>query len=236
MKAKIGILASVDAERAGAVLHTYVHSIEASGGLPLLIPYVKSKELLKEALAFCDGFLFTGGGDADPALYGEVTSPHCGKIEPLRDELDFASLEYALASGSPILGICRGIQILNVALGGTLYQDIPTEYKTEICHSQTNGLHAYSHSVKIEKDTPLYSLVGACEMPSNSFHHQAIKDLGSGLIPMAYADDGIIEAVYSRENAFIRGYQWHPERLFDADDRHKKIFEEFIAACEQNKS
>lgn len=233
MKPKIAIFASVDAERAAAVLHTYIHSIEQAGGLPLLIPYVENKELLNDIITLCDGFLFTGGGDLDPSLFGEALSPHCGKIEPLRDELDFASINLALASGKPILGICRGIQVLNVALGGTLYQDIPTEYKTEICHSQTNGLHAYSHSVHIEKESPLYSLLGVAEMPANSFHHQAIKTLGRGLVPMAFAEDGIIEAVYSTEHPFIRAYQWHPERLFDADEHHKKIFSDFITACKE---
>jgi len=231
MQPKIAIFASVDAERAAAVLHTYIHSIEESGGLPILIPYVKNKKLLDNVIALCDGFLFTGGGDLDPTLFGEALPPHCGKIEPLRDELDFAAISRTLVSGKPILGICRGIQVLNVALGGTLYQDIPTEYKTEICHSQTNGLHAHSHSVQIEKNTPLYSLLGVPKMPANSFHHQAIKVLGQGLVPMAFAEDGIIEAVYSTEHPFIRAYQWHPERLYDIDIHHKKIFDEFIQMC-----
>ena len=231
MQPKIAIFASVDAERAGAVLHTYVHSIEEAGGLPLLIPYMKHSALLDEVTDLCDGFLFTGGGDLDPNFFGEPTSPHCGKIEPLRDEWDFASAHRALTSGKPILGICRGIQVLNVALGGTLYQDIPTEYKTEIFHSQTNGLHAYSHSIRIVEGSPLHALLGKSEIKGNSFHHQAIKALGRGLVPCAYAEDGIIEAVYSVEHPYLRAYQWHPERLFDADLYHKKIFSEFVGAC-----
>ena len=231
MTPKIAIFASVDGERAAAVLHTYIHSIEQSGGLPLLIPYVKNKALLKEAIALCDGVLFTGGGDADPTLYGEEILPECGKIEPMRDELDMDALRIALSQKKPILGICRGIQMINIALGGSLYQDIPSQYQTEIPHSQTTGLHAYSHSVQIVKDTPLYSLLQENEIPANSFHHQAIKALGRGLVPMAYAPDGIIEAVYSTEHPFIRAYQWHPERLFDADEHHKKIFSEFVGAC-----
>ena len=231
MTPKIAIFASVDGERAAMVLHTYIHSIEQSGGLPLLVPYVKNKALLKEAIALCDGVLFTGGGDADPTLYGEEILPECGKIEPMRDELDIDALRIALSQKKPILGICRGIQMINIALGGNLYQDIPSQYQTEIPHSQTTGLHAYSHSVRIVKDTPLYSLLQENEIPANSFHHQAIKDLGRGLVPMAYAPDGIIEAVYSQELPYLRGYQWHPERLFDADMPHKKIFSEFIQAC-----
>lgn len=234
MKPKIAIFASVDAERAGAVLHTYVHAIEESGGLPLLIPYMKHTEFLDEITDLCDGFLFTGGGDADPTLYGEKILPECGKIEPLRDAWDFAAAARALESGKPIMGICRGIQVLNVALGGTLYQDIPSQYKTDILHSQTNGLHAYSHSVQIVKDTPLHALTESDKIPANSFHHQSIKDLGRGLVPMAYAPDGIIEAVYSQELPYLRGYQWHPERLFDADEHHKKIFSDFITACKEN--
>ena len=233
MKPKIAIFASVDGERAAMVLHTYIHSIEQSGGLPLLIPYVKNQDLLKEAIALCDGVLFTGGCDADPALYGEATLPECGKIEPMRDTLEMAALRIAIDQKKPILGICRGIQMINIALGGTLYQDIPSQYKTDIPHSQTNGLHAYSHSVQIVKDTPLHALTESDKIPANSFHHQAIKDLGRGLVPMAYAPDGIIEAVYSQELPYLRGYQWHPERLFDADEHHKKIFSDFITACKE---
>ena len=232
MKPKIAIFASVDAERAGAVLHTYVHAIEESGGLPLLIPYMKHTEFLDEVTALCDGFLFTGGGDADPALYGEKILPECGKIEPLRDAWDFAAAARALESGKPIIGICRGIQVLNVALGGTLYQDIPSQYKTDILHSQTNGLHAYSHSIRIVEGSPLRALLGTLEIKGNSFHHQAIKKLGTGLVPTAYADDGIIEAVYGKDHPYLRAYQWHPERLFDGDLHHKKLFWEFVQACQ----
>ena len=231
MTPKIAIFASVDGERAAMVLHTYIHSIEQSGGLPLLIPYVKNQDLLKEAITLCDGVLFTGGGDADPALYGEATLPECGKIEPMRDTLDMAALRIAIDQKKPILGICRGIQMINIALGGTLYQDIPSQYQTEIPHSQTTGLHAYSHSVRIVKDTPLYSLLQENEIPANSFHHQAIKDLGRGLVPMAYAPDGIIEAVYSQELPYLRGYQWHPERLWQIDADNLAIFTEFVKTC-----
>jgi putative glutamine amidotransferase len=131
----------------------------------------------------------------------------------------------------PVLGICRGAQLINIALGGTLYQDLPTELPTEISHRQTEPKFSPAHSVKILADTPLYDLVQKDRMTANSFHHQAVKTLGKGLELMALADDGVVEAFYLPGERYLRAYQWHPERLFAIDSDNRLLFEDFTAHC-----
>ena len=231
MRPIIGLLAEVDDARYTGVKHAYVSAIEGAGGIPLLIPYVTAEETVSEYVSLCDGIFFTGGADIDPTHYGESPSEALGPLQRNRDELDLRALCAALKVNVPILAICRGMQLINVALGGTLYQDLPSEYKTEIPHKQTEP----SHSVNICVGTPLYTLVGK-KMQANSFHHQAIKRLGKGLRVMANADDGMIEAVYLEGERYLRGYQWHPERLFETSEDNRRIFEDFIAASSKYKS
>ena len=130
-----------------------------------------------------------------------------------------------------MLAICRGLQLTNVALGGSLYQDIPTEYKTDILHRQTAPAGESTHTASVVTGTPLDTLIGKKSMTVNTFHHQAIKKLGKGLEIMASADDGIIEAVYHSDHPYLRAYQWHPEKLYDTDDNNRRIFDDFIEAC-----
>ena len=127
------------------------------------------------------------------------------------------------------MGICRGAQLVNVALGGTLYQDLPTEIESDILHRQKEGILDYSHEIKVVKGAPLYALMGEERIKANSFHHQAIRKLGEGLKVMANADDGVVEAVWYEGDRYLRAYQWHPERLYEADDFNKRIFDDFIA-------
>ena len=233
MKPIIGIFAEVDDNLVTAVRRTYISAIEKTGGLPVLIPYVESDEILDGMVDGCDGFFFTGGKDIDPKHYGEKKKLTCEEIQPNRDNLELRAFEKVLSSGKPLLAICRGAQLVNIALGGTLYQDIPSETETELVHRQTVGEFEYSHHVNIVKDTPMYSLVGSERISANSFHHQAIKKLGEGLEVMAKADDGIIEAVYYNGDRYLRAYQWHPERLFDKDRYNRSVFEDFINECKK---
>ena len=235
MKPIIGILAEVDDEQTTHLLHTYVSAIEAAGGLPLLLPYVEDAEAVSDFVRLCDGFCFTGGMDVDPARYGEAVSPACGTIQRYRDGLEFRVLWEVLRADKPILAICRGAQLVNVALGGTLYQDLPSEYDTEILHRQTEGKFEPSHPVLVEQGTPLSELVGKTSMTGNSFHHQAIKALGDGLEVMARAEDGIIEAVWSTKLRYLRAYQWHPERLYDRDADNASVFADFISVSKNIK-
>ena len=231
MRPNIGILAEVNAEQDTTFQRTYTKAIEGAGGVPILLPYVEGEEVIEQFAELCDGFLFTGGADVDPKRYGELPKDTCGEIECHRDELEFKVLKTALRTSKPILGICRGMQLINVALGGTLHQDIPSEIETLIQHSQSEPKFSPSHDAIVLEGSPLHRLMGKNRICANSFHHQAIKSLGSGLEIMAMADDGIIEAVCLSDERYLRAYQWHPERLYDSDTDNRLIFDDFIAAC-----
>ena len=231
MKPIIGILAETDNEQVTKLQPTYTRALEKSGGIPIILPYIKEEVTLDSYIDICDGFLFTGGADIDPMHYGEGKRASCGIIEPYRDEFELKFFKKAISSKKPILAICRGAQLVNVALGGTLYQDIPSEVQTEILHRQNEPQSATFHSVKLVQDAPLFDLIGTAEMTVNSIHHQAIKRLADGLTVMATADDGIIEAVCLSAEQYLRAFQWHPERLYDDDALNHKIFDDFIRAC-----
>ena len=227
----IAILGAVDDDKTVTLLNTYTRAIEASGGLPFIIPYTESEEQIKEYVTRCDGVLFSGGCDVEPKRFGEETKESCGVIQKNRDALEFAVFKRAFEKKKPIMGICRGAQVINVALGGSLYQDIPTEIPSDIPHRQPQPRTEPSHEVKILSDTPLMELIGKERMTANSFHHQAIKALGDGLEVMALADDGIIEAVYHTGDSYVIAYQWHPERLYTIDEDNMILFTDFIKAA-----
>ena len=231
MKPIIGVFAEIDNEFNTRVQNPYIHAIERSAGIPILFPYVRDGETIERIVDICDGFFFTGGADIDPKRYGEEATESIGDIQEYRDEFEFRVFQKAIKTSKPILAICRGAQLVNVALGGTLYQDISTEVHTKISHRQREPKFSSSHDVRIIIDTPLYEMMGTEQIKANSFHHQAIKALGKGLEIMAVAEDGIIEAVYSSERQYLRAYQWHPERLFETNTQNRIIFEDFIHAC-----
>ena len=232
MRPIIGVLAEIDNELSTKVLNAYTHAIEKSGGIPVLFPYVDDGETVEHLVDICDGFFFTGGADIDPKRYGEETRETIGDVQEHRDEFEFNVFQRVIKTSKPILAICRGAQLVNVALGGTLYQDIPSEVQTNILHKQSEPKFSHSHDVRIMINTPLYEMMRMERIKANSFHHQAIKALGKGLEIMAVAEDGIIEAVYSSGRQYIRAYQWHPERLFEIDTQNRIIFEDFIRVCE----
>ena len=159
MKPIIGILAEVDDEFACKVQNSYISAIEKSGGIPILLPYVESNKTIKDFVQICDGFLFTGGADIAPQRYGENCKDTCGTIQCNRDKLEFNVLQEVLKTSKPILAICRGAQLVNVALGGTLYQDIPIELCTSISHRQSEPKFSPSHQVNVFANTPLSFLI-----------------------------------------------------------------------------
>ena len=232
MQPIIGMLAEIDDDKKTAIHHAYVFAIENSGGLPLLFPYIENEQIIDRFTELCDGFLFTGGMDIAPKYYNEKQSPFCGTSQSFRDKFEFRVIKKVLATEKPILCICRGAQLLNVALGGSLYQDIPNECPSNIAHRQAESKFSPSHDVNIFENTPLSRLIGTARMVANSFHHQAIKALGDGLRVMATADDGIIEAVYYDSDRYVRAYQWHPERLFEIENNNRLLFKDFISECE----
>lgn len=231
MKPIIGILAEVADDLTTAVNNTYISAINASGGASVLLPYTTDDEAIDRFIDICDGFLFSGGADIEPERYGETPSPFCGVTRPYRDELDFKTFYKVMATDKPILAICRGLQLVNVALGGTLYQDIRTEVNTAMFHRQTEPATSPSHEVNVTPGTPLHTLMEKTRITANSFHHQAVKKLADGCKIMATADDGIIEAIYLDGERYLRAYQWHPERLCDINEDNHRIFDDFIKAC-----
>ena len=233
MKPLVGILADVNNERTVSVFYPYTAAIERAGGIPIIIPFSLKSDLINSYAELCDGFFFTGGADIDPLYYGEEAVAECGELHPYRDSLEFLMFDEAMRKRKPVLAICRGAELVNVALGGTLYQDIHSEVDTTVTHRQIEPTFAHSHEVNIIPDTPLAELFHAGRVKVNSFHHQATKIIGRDLLPMATADDGIVEALYYTGDNYLRAYQWHPERLFDADNYNRKIIEDFILACKK---
>ena len=232
MRPIIGVFAEVDLEQNTKVQNAYIRAIEESGGIPILLPYVKDTDTMNHFVNLCDGFFFTGGADIDPQRYEEKAKATCGEIQVNRDELEFKVFQVVINTSKPILAVCRGAQLVNVALGGTLYQDIPSEIPTQISHRQNEPKFSPSHSIIVLENTPLFRLMEKERIPANSFHHQAIKTLGDGLEVMALADDNIVEAFYLTEERYIRAYQWHPERLYETDIYNRRIFDDFIKACQ----
>lgn len=233
MKPIIGILAEIDIEQNTKVQNTYIKVIEESGGIPILLPYVTASQTMEYFVNICDGFLFTGGADIDPKRYGEQPKDTCGIIQYFRDEFEFNMFQMVIQTSKPIFAICRGAQLINVALGGTLYQDLPSELPTQIAHRQREEKFSPSHEVRVLGNTPLYQMTGAERICANSFHHQAVKTLGNGLEVMAIADDGVVEAFYLTGQRYLCAYQWHPERLYAIDADNRRIFDDFIKACQR---
>ncbi|MBP5093678.1 MAG: gamma-glutamyl-gamma-aminobutyrate hydrolase family protein [Abditibacteriota bacterium] len=229
MKPVIGVLPLWDEKKESVwMLPGYTEGIDAAGGLPIILPFTSDVEYLVE---ICRGFLFTGGQDVSPTLYGEEPlEGFCDRCEK-RDALDGVILKAAMEADKPILGICRGIQFINAYLGGTLYQDLPTQHPSEINHRGHAPYREPVHDVNLT--SPLRECLNAEVLPVNSYHHQAVKTVAPGLEVMAVSTDGIVEAVYRPESRFLWAVQWHPEFSYKTDVNSMKIFETFIKACKE---
>ncbi len=220
----IGIVPSYDRKEDRYLIDKeYIEAIEKAGGLPFLIPYLRSDEALAQVLDHIHGLLLSGGGDLDPVHYGQEPQ-NVKKLVPERDHTELFLTREAFARGLPILGICRGIQSLNVALGGTLIQDLK-----DLQHYQDAEGYALTHSIRISADSYLAQLLGATETRVNSFHHQAVDQVAPPLRATAWAPDGTIEAVESRTaERFALGVQFHIELLYERHPVFFKIFEAFV--------
>ena len=212
------------------MLPGYLEGLEEAGAIPVILPLAADGADIAQLADLCDGFLFTGGQDVAPQLYGEAMKPTCGELCPARDTLEQELLNRALEQDKPILGICRGLQILNVTLGGTLYQDLPTEHPSEIEHSMKPPYDQAAHTVRILPDTPLAALLQKQELGVNSCHHQAIRSLAPSLVEMARSTDDLIEAMYLPGKTFVWGVQWHPELSFRTDEDSRKMFMALVTA------
>ena len=230
MKPMIGVTPLWDAARQSVwMLPDYLEGIKAAGGLPVVLPLEMSESDANQMAETCDGFLFTGGQDVSPELYGMKDATGTIVASPERDKLESLLFSKALQADKAVLGICRGLQFINVFLGGTLWQDLPSQHPSEIVHRQGKPYDVPTHQVTLSGD--LQALLRKNILEVNTLHHQAIKDLGSGLMPMAVAPDGIIEAAQMTGKRFVWAVQWHPEYLFRTDSDSLAIFSCFVEHC-----
>lgn len=227
----IGVTPLVDVEKESLwMLPGYMDGVTLCGGLPIMLPLTADEETICQLADFCNGFLFTGGQDVSPALYKEETLKTCAQRSPIRDAMETVLLREALRLDKPVLGICRGIQFINAALGGTLYQDLPTQKPSEVEHHQSPPYDIPVHEVTLCAGSPLHRLLQKETLSVNSYHHQAVKTLAPSLKAMAVSTDGLVEAVYLPQKHFVWAVQWHPEFAYQADEDCRKIFAEFIKA------
>lgn len=207
---------------------SYVARVAAAGGLPLILSPVVGPERAPDALEGCDGLLLSGGADISPVRYGAEPSPALGRVEPARDAFELALLEAARARRLPVLAICRGLQLVNVAAGGTLWQDLPTERPGPVRHEQAAARSERTHSVRVAPGTRTATLLGTEALRVNSMHHQAARDLGRGLTATAWAEDGLVEALEGNGDGWLVAVQWHPEDL-PAGGPDDGLFRGFLA-------
>ena len=227
----IGIIPLWDSEKDSFwMLPGYMDGITREGALPIMLPLTTDENVIADIVNRFDGFVLSGGHDISPTLYNDHIRDTCGEICEGRDKMEWLITKYALAADKPILGICRGLQFLNVFLGGSLYQDIPTELDSELRHSQKPPYNIPVHDVTI---TGFFEqMLGTSKVEVNSYHHQGIKKLAKSLESCGTSSDGLIEAVYMPDKSFVFAVQWHPEFALEWDSS-KKIFEAFVRACEQ---
>lgn len=192
----------------------YVQAVVRAGGIPLLLPPVDSEEVIRAQVRSVDGIILSGGSDVDPQLYGEEPEKDLGTVDYYRDAHEMAVVRAATRMKKPMMGICRGVQVINVAYGGTLYQDLGQFEGGRIKHFQSSARRdSVTHSVRIQSGSALADIIGAETVAVNSFHHQALKEVAPGFAVTAYSQDGVIEAVESQGDHFVLGIQWHPELL-----------------------
>lgn len=229
-KPLIAIFGSLENGYDMARIH-YARAIIHHGGIPFIVTMFQTNENLKQIAELADGFMFAGGIDVAPGAYGEEPINDTVQACPERDAIEFEALPIILQTKKPILSICRGIQSNNVALGGSLYQDIPTQCPSDIAHRQKQAGEQDTHAVQISKDSRLYEIVGCDTVTTNSFHHQSLKKVADNFTVTAYAADGIIEAVEDKSHPYFIGVQWHPEYTYETSDTSAKLFKSFIDAC-----
>lgn len=220
----IGITCSRSDSGSTLLSTTYTEAVSKAGGIPLVIPTVSTPKEAADLLAYLDGIVFSGGEDISPAWYGEEILNETVFIDSLRDRSDSLLARAALASGKPVLAICRGFQLMNVMLGGTLYQDIPSQIQEPIVHAD-----GATHKIGLYEGGLLYRIFGPDSLTVNSFHHQAVKDAAPGVLVTARSEDGLVEAYETKK---IIATQFHPEKgLQQGDKRWLKLFSTFVDRC-----
>lgn len=228
----IGVVPLYDFARSSIwMIPGYLGGTQQAGAVPVILPYTQDEHVLRRAYSQCAGILFTGGPDVDPAVYGAERSPLCGKPDTVRDGMEGLLLKWCMADDKPALGICRGIQFFNAALGGTLWQDIPAEYGHDTVHENKPPQGIATHSVTFPQGSPLACLCNSHSATVNSYHHQALKKLSPQLTVSAVSEDGLAEGAFVSGARFIHGVQWHPELDYTSNPNSRALYSAFVSAC-----
>lgn len=215
------------------VNHDYITAIEAAGGVPIMLPVVERDETVMRQVESVDAILLSGGYDPNPLLYGENPNRRIDFIFPEVDEHQLKAIHVASAAGKPILGICRGLQMINIAFGGTLYQDLSLIPNSYIQHQQKSRKHSAGHQVSIVGSSMLADIMGETEIVTNSFHHLAVKDVAPGFAASAFAADGVIEAIERTDRTPVMAVQWHPEMMWEKDHSMLALFTGLVDAARE---
>ena len=214
---------------------TYVNAVVSSGGAPFFIPLIQDSSVLESLVSRLDGLLLSGGPDINPIYFQSEPHAKLGVIDSDKDSLELQIAKLALDADLPILGICRGIQLLNVVGGGTLYQDIPSEVTVPtLKHRQDAPMTTLTHSVNLEQGTKLQEILQQKQLHVNSHHHQSVKEIAPGFRLTATAPDGIIEGIEHTSKPFVVGVQWHPEGSYPGDTNAQNVFKAFIQAAQKS--
>ena len=215
----------------------YVEGVVGAGGVPVVLPPVGDERIAGAVVQSLDGLLLSGGSDLDPGYYGEEPGPELGPTIPERDAYEMALVRLALRRGIPVFGICRGMQVLNVALGGTLYQDLPSQWDGDVLkHRQITPKWQASHQVEVREGSYIAEVMGREAVKVNTYHHQGIKDLAEGLVVTGRSTDGVVEAVESKDfsERWLLGVQWHAEAMRGAGPQQESLFEAHVSAAERH--
>ncbi len=213
----------------------YWDAVLRAGALPVLLPLTADTAVLDAMVDAVDGFVFCGGADVSPSVYGEDKLPCCGENAPERDFLEIYLLKKAMEHQKPFLAICRGMQLFSCARGGTMYQDIGLQFSDQLFHPDYDRPWDLVHTARVTPGTRLFDVVGREEIGVNSRHHQGIKVLGADLVPNAYAPDGFLEGIELPGEVFQLGVQWHPETLAAAQPEEQALFDALVADCSRRK-
>jgi putative glutamine amidotransferase len=233
----IGVIAKQTRDQLAGIGETYLHALEAAGATPMLLHLTSTQPVIDDLYARCDALLFAGGGDVAGHYFGEEHHPNAGAPEVLRDAVELALVRRAAADRLPIAGICRGLQVINIALGGTIYQDLDSQLPTALDHraSSKHPARAYlAHPLRIAADSWLATRLGTTAIAANTHHHQSLKAIAPGLRVTATAPDGVVEAAEGTGAQFIVAVQCHPEDLWDgAEPRWRGFFDGFVAEVQR---
>ena len=230
----IGLTPQGDGNKGYNMSPDFIRALSSLGAIAITLPSVTDNdELLRDMLSLCDGIIFTGGPDVRPELFGETIIPSCGTINDERDAYELKLYKMAMAENKSILGICRGVQVMNIAEGGNIYQDIYSQSGTMLVHHTLDGKRAF-HNVKLTDKKVLSKIGFSLEgFAVNSYHHQSVKNLADGYEAFAYSDDGLIEGIYMPSRRFVAGVQWHPEKRFEGDENSFRILIDFVESCKK---